>query len=270
MGKELYNFVLAAVSILMLPSVLSTANGDSCTWNPASQYCADLGYQPNQDDCTCNFPDGTSCDLWKFFYGECGQNHSYCEQHNGIIETKIENMGTWTAIYAVCNFNDFSVCQEQEFMDGKCNKSECTNWTLSNGCQGKIALQEGILSKTAKIQNGTARSMSDIMGWDYVTKMNGTCYSFYAAQPPLIGMTQPVEIRCPLGIREITSYAVDAQQVLEILQSMDCGDAVVEMSLSWPLVPSAEEPVWHILTNTGSYLSIGANSGSVLVGCQSA
>ncbi len=263
MTREIYNFVMAAVTILMLLSVLPVANGDSCSWNPASEYCADLGYTPNQEDCTCNFPDGTSCDQWKFFYGECGQNHSYCELHDGTIETKIENMGTWIAIYALCHFNDSSVCQEQEFMHGNCSKSQCTNWTLAKGCK-----KEGLLSKTAKIKEGGARSISDILGWDYVIKVDSTCYSFYAAQPPIIGMTEPVEIACPLGIRDIISYAVDAPQAIKILQSMRCGDTIAEMSLSWPLVPGADEPIWHIRTTIGNYVSIGANTGNVLVSCQ--
>jgi hypothetical protein len=78
-------------------------------------------------------------------------------------------------------------------------------------------------------------------------------------------MTQHVAIMCPLGIQEINSYSVDAQKALEIMQSMDCGDAAVEMSLSWPLVPGVDEPFWHILTNAGCHLSIGAKSQEVLV-----
>ncbi len=46
MAKKIYNFVLAALTILMLLSVLPVANADSCSWNPASKYCADLGYYP--------------------------------------------------------------------------------------------------------------------------------------------------------------------------------------------------------------------------------
>jgi putative hemolysin len=241
----------------MLLSALSTANEEGSP-EPASKYCTDLGYEPDLNG-TCNFPDGTSCDAWEFYRGECGQSHSYCEQHGGSIETKIEDDGSAIYEYAICRFDDSSVCQEQEFMEGKCNKSECSNWTVSSGCR-PIINEKGLLSKTAVIKDGGARSISDILGWDYVTKINDTCYSFYASQPPLIGMTMPIEIRCPLGVQEITDYNVSAQQAIDIVLSMNCGDAVVEMSLYWPMVPDAE-PAWHILTNIGCHITIGAKGG---------
>lgn len=58
------------------------------------------------------------------------------------------------------------------------------------------------MSKKARIRHSAGTLADDVLGWDYVFRAtDGTCYRFYAAQPPLIGMTQPEPIFCPLGVR---------------------------------------------------------------------
>lgn len=114
------------------------------------------------------------------------------------------------------------------------------------------------------IKDGGARPISDVLGWNYTTKINDTCYSYYAAQPPLEGLTQPVVIQCPVGIQEITEYNARAEQAIGIVMSMDCGSTVAEMSLSWPMVPDSQ-PTWHIVTDIGCQISIGANGGKAQV-----
>lgn len=43
--------------------------------NPASVYCADMGYTLNITNGTCIFPDGNTCPEWDFFRGECGNQY---------------------------------------------------------------------------------------------------------------------------------------------------------------------------------------------------
>ncbi|MGD8780055.1 MAG: hypothetical protein PVH88_13955 [Ignavibacteria bacterium] len=120
-----------------------------------------------------------------------------------------------------------------------------------------------LLTKTARIKNGIGRTPEDILGWDFqVRDDNGVCYEYYAAQHPLIGMTQPQPIPCPLGIRVINNYEVKFQQAIEKMNQINCGDAFVEMSLYWPLTPACKEPEWHIRTNLGSEIVILADSGA--------
>jgi len=121
---------------------------------------------------------------------------------------------------------------------------------------------KGLMVKTARIKNGVGTKSSDILGWDYLFRAtDGTCYTFYAAQPPLIGMTQAVPVVCPLGLRTFDSYDVDFKKAIEILNTMNCGNMFVAMSLSWPLTLTCEEPYWHIRTSIGNDVEIGANSG---------
>ncbi len=83
----------------------------------AAGYCIKLGYQY---DGACHFPDGTSCDAWKFFYGECGQAYSYCNKHGGSVANELRDAGSFTETLAVCTLNG-KTCDEQNFFKtGKC------------------------------------------------------------------------------------------------------------------------------------------------------
>jgi len=81
--------------------------------NPAASYCVALGNTMN--DSSCTFADGTSCEAWAFYRGECGQAHSFCELHGGKVANKIEDMGTWTASYAECTLPGGKSCAESAF-----------------------------------------------------------------------------------------------------------------------------------------------------------
>ncbi len=119
------------VSAVAVAAVLVACGGGSST-SPASEdergsvgvpptaaeYCTNLGFALVESQ--CKFSDGTRCDEWAFYRGQCGQAHSYCNQHGGTVSSKTEDMGTWTAVYAVCKLNG-KQCNEGSFMQtGKC------------------------------------------------------------------------------------------------------------------------------------------------------
>lgn len=89
---------------------IAASNGSA---NPASVYCVALGYELAGEQCT--FPDATSCEEWSFYRGECGQTHSFCNLHGGTVANKTEDMGTWTATYALCTLPGGQQCHEDAF-----------------------------------------------------------------------------------------------------------------------------------------------------------
>jgi len=100
------------------PVALEDERGSVGVPPTAAEYCTRLGF--TLEGSQCNFPDGTSCEQWAFFRAECGLPHSYCNQHGGTVSSKTEDMGTWTAIYAVCDVNG-KQCKDATFMQtGKC------------------------------------------------------------------------------------------------------------------------------------------------------
>jgi len=186
----------------------------------------------------------------------CTQCPEGCE-----CEVREENMGTWTAEYGVCIFEDCSECGEQSYVDGNCKPGMCRGWTLKDGCEPGIEHQ-GLISKVARINNSAGTSAEDVLGWDVIYRgEDGKCYSYYVAQDPLIGMTEAVEVECPLGVQAFDRYMVDFEDAIAVMQSMDCGGTFVELSLSWPLTPEVQEPLWRIMTDIGNEIIVGANCG---------
>ncbi|SDC68469.1 hypothetical protein SAMN05216323_10449 [Williamwhitmania taraxaci] len=123
----------------------------------------------------------------------------------------------------------------------------------------------GLERKIARIRHNVGSNIADIQGWDVVVRGNdGSCMEYYVAQPPMMGMTQPQPISCPLGIIAFDDYKIDIKEAIEIFKTQNGGDKFTEISLSWPLVhPAAPEPFWHFRTNLGHTVVIGANSGQV-------
>jgi putative hemolysin len=83
------------------------------TVNPASVYCESLGYTAEGEQ--CGFPDGTSCEEWAFYRGECGAAHSFCNRQGGTVTNKVEDMGGWTSSFAACTLPSGTQCKEQDF-----------------------------------------------------------------------------------------------------------------------------------------------------------
>lgn len=102
--------------------------------DPAAAYAAKLEYKyeiREGEDGVVIFHDGAECKGWDFFRGKAGQKWSHCEQRGGKIENRIENMGTWTAEYAVCVFSNGSECNEADYIDGKSGPGVYKKWSLN-------------------------------------------------------------------------------------------------------------------------------------------
>jgi hypothetical protein len=136
--------------------------------------------------------------------------------------------------------------------------------SLVSGVSGAAGVEViGIMRQIARIKHGIGKEASDVLGFDYVLKdKEGICLEFYAAEPPLIGMTQPTPVACPLGIVVFNGYKITYGEAIELFKKSNCGDAFTAMSLSWPLThPASNEPFWHIRSNLGSDFVVGAISG---------
>jgi hypothetical protein len=103
--------------------------------NPASVYCEEQGYQlemredENGQYGVCIFPDGSECDEWAYFRGECGPSEKgeqslnmanpasvYCEEQGYQLEMREDENGQ----YGVCIFPDGSECDEWAYFRGEC------------------------------------------------------------------------------------------------------------------------------------------------------
>jgi putative hemolysin len=104
--------------------------------NPASVYCEEQGGALEiRDEADgqvgyCIFPDGSECEEWAFFRGECAPAATlaptevemanpasvYCEEQGGTLEIRDEADGQ----VGYCKFADGSECEEWAFFRGEC------------------------------------------------------------------------------------------------------------------------------------------------------
>ncbi len=118
--------------------------------NPASVYCEEQGgtleirsdEEGNQTG-YCIFEDGSECEEWAFYRGECqpGQSNAapigmpnpaavYCEEQGGTIDIRTDAEGNQ---YGVCMFEDGSECDEWAFYRGECQPGEMTEAPAPGG-----------------------------------------------------------------------------------------------------------------------------------------
>jgi putative hemolysin len=104
--------------------------------NPASRFCRDQGYQLEmRTDASgttgyCVFPDGSECEEWAFYRGECGPADTtfdspvglpnpasqYCQEQGYDLEMRTDAAGT----AGYCIFPDGTECEEWAFYRGEC------------------------------------------------------------------------------------------------------------------------------------------------------
>ena len=123
---------------------------------------------------------------------------------------------------------------------------------------------EGLLKKTGMLRVPFAHDAKDVVGFDYIVHTaDNCCMEFYAANPPLVGMTKPKLVTYPMGLMIFNRYNIDYKKVIEIFHKGDWGDLFTSLVLYKPLYPGVEEPYWHIVSHLGVQIIIGADTGSI-------
>ena len=104
--------------------------------NPASKFCRDQGYQLEmRTDASgttgyCVFPDGSECEEWSYYRGECGPADTtfespvglpnpasqYCLDQGYELEMRTEADG----MAGYCIFADGTECEEWSYYRGEC------------------------------------------------------------------------------------------------------------------------------------------------------
>ena len=109
--------------------------------NPASVYCEENGgtLEIREDDTGgqvgyCMFEDGSECEEWAFFRGDCQPGDSFeaqagmpnpasvfCEENDGTLELREDGSG---GQIGVCLFEDGTECEEWAFYREECQPGE--------------------------------------------------------------------------------------------------------------------------------------------------
>jgi putative hemolysin len=128
--------------------------------NPAAVYCEENGGtveirkdEEENEYGFCRFLDGSECDTWAYFRGECSPGDSladnanlpnpasvYCEDQGGTLEIRKDEAGNETGF---CLFPDGSECDEWVFFRGECQPgSQSEANTLPTAIPTPIAIND--------------------------------------------------------------------------------------------------------------------------------
>jgi putative hemolysin len=115
-------------------------SGNANMPNPASVFCEENGgtvdirtAEDGSQIGICVFPDGSECDEWAFYHGECKPGDSlnmdanmpnpasvFCEENGGTLEIHTAEDGSQAGM---CVFQDGSECDEWAYFRGECAPS---------------------------------------------------------------------------------------------------------------------------------------------------
>lgn len=129
--------------------------------NPASVHCEEQGGRlemrrdENGSYGVCIFDNGSECEEWAYFRGECAPADEesdqadagmanpaavHCEEQGGLLETRTDESGS----YGACIFDDGSECEEWAYWRGECgpaSNNEQVNVALEAGLAGAVKLE---------------------------------------------------------------------------------------------------------------------------------
>ncbi len=139
--KHIVGLILVALVLSACAPITPAAPAANMP-NPASVFCADNdGTVDIRKDAqggeygVCVFADGSECDEWAFFRGECkpGQPATeqsagmanpasvYCGENGGTLDIRTDAEGNE---FGVCTFADGSACDEWAFFRGECKPGD--------------------------------------------------------------------------------------------------------------------------------------------------
>lgn len=134
-----YLFEISVLITLLLFAAACQPKADMP--NPASAYCEENGgrLEIHADESGgqigyCVFEDGSECEEWAFFRGECQPGDSldtqtglpnpasvFCEENDGTLELREDDSGGQVGI---CVFEDGSECEEWVFYRDECQPGD--------------------------------------------------------------------------------------------------------------------------------------------------
>jgi len=131
--KHELKWISILIMIITIPSVFGLRD-------PSIVYCKALGYNfttsltKEGEMSICQFPDGSSCEVWSFLKGKCGNEYSYCKQKGYMIKN-ISDIEKCVSIFsdecAVCILEngtevEVTTLMGLSFQEGRCGDDRCT------------------------------------------------------------------------------------------------------------------------------------------------
>jgi uncharacterized protein len=164
MSRKLCFATLMIIGILLVASCSpkqATPTPEANMPNPASVFCEQNGGKldirtasDGSQSGVCVFADGSECDEWAYFRGECKPGTAtstpsagmpnpasvFCEQNKGKIEIRTAADGGQSG---VCTFADGSECDEWAYLRAECKPGEATATAVVAAATALVAADDG-------------------------------------------------------------------------------------------------------------------------------
>jgi Tol biopolymer transport system component/putative hemolysin len=221
-------FLVTACGVQPTPTASPTGAAAGMP-NPASKFCEDKGYQVAIRDEAggqvgyCIFPDGTECEEWAFYRGECAAPAGGEATPAGIANPASENcvaQGGKVTIqargdggeYGICLFEDNRQCEEWALLRGECPVGgvKVTGYVTPAGVYCTITGGEYAVTGNsgAADEQGTCtfKDGSQCVAWDYY---NGKCVPGAAPTATMALIIQPLPTEVCDGQAQAMSHTLD-------------------------------------------------------------
>ncbi|HUW08207.1 MAG TPA: DUF333 domain-containing protein [Anaerolineae bacterium] len=179
--------------------------------NPAAVHCEEQGgiLDIRTEDAGeigyCLFEDGSECEEWAFFNGECAPAGTqpampnpaavHCEEQGGTIDIRSEESGE----VGYCIFDDGSECEEWAFLRGDCPSAE-TPATMDNAATAFCLAQGGTVQvRTQETGNVGYCLFADDSECEVWSLWLGDCVPSDQFQPPPDQSQPPVDLPQPIA-----------------------------------------------------------------------
>ena len=238
--KKMQFFLLILLAFLFSacgpqPTPTSPPEAAANMANPAAKFCVDQGYQSEIRDEAggqagyCLFPDGSECEEWAFYRGECAPGSESQTSSGQLANPASENCvavgGKWSienrvggGQFGVCYFEDNRQCEEWALLRGDCPVGgvKVTGYVTQAGryCAIRGGTYAVTGSNSASDEQGTCtlKDGTQCDAWDYY---NGKCGP--GAAPTATGsILQPLTMEVCDGQAQAMAHFLD---VLEVTQS---------------------------------------------------
>ena len=193
----------------------STDDSQADMPNPASVYCEENGGtleirkdQEGNEYGYCLFPDGSECDEWAYYRGDCLPGDSlegnanmpnpaavFCVDNGGTLEIRRDTEGNE---YGYCIFPDGSECDEWAYYRGECNPGDSLSGNANMPNPASVYCEEN--GGTVKIVTAEDGSQSGVCVFSDGSECDEWAFFRGECEPPSGNPGSPSAAKIPTAI----------------------------------------------------------------------
>ena len=252
-------FLILSTLIIIIISITACSPEKADMRNPASVFCEEQGgtleIRTDKDGGQigyCIFEDGSECEEWAFYRGECIPGDSlakeigmpnpasvFCEENGGKLEIRTDESGGQVGF---CLFEDGSECEEWAYYRGECKPGDSLDQAIGLPNPASVHCQE----KGGKLEIITDAYGNQIGMCNFADGSACEEWAFYrgaCVEGGIYPLTVKAEDGCYIYRNERLSYSLHIPQDSQVTSVGDPGQTI---SLIGPLSNDEHWPMIYV------------------------